>query len=191
MPIQGFSTVDLGYERGDYIANIVTKSSDYNFTKTYFELFQQVWVDDERMEDITTQVIEYISTVYKENSPEFIYFVILYNIFNEFLEDINEDLLPNEATGFKETEIWNRLYSFQKDAVIGIINKLQKYNGCILADSVELGKTGLPIGKTIQTIYYIKIDLIMMFFIILIYHEIVDIPMALIWEDLIGAIMIW
>lgn len=191
MPIQGFSTVDLGYERGDYIANIVTKSSDYNFTKTYFELFQQVWVDDERMEDITTQVIEYISTVYKENSPEFIYFVILYNIFNEFLEDINEDLLPNEATGFKETEIWNRLYSFQKDAVIGIINKLQKYNGCILADSVGLGKTGLPIGKTIQTIYYIKIDLIMMFFIILIYHEIVDIPMALIWEDLIGAIMIW
>lgn len=146
MPIQGFSTVDLGYEKGDYIANIVNKSSDYNFTKTYIELFEQVWDDDEKMEDITSEVVEYISTVYKENSPEFIYFVILYNIFNEFLEDINEELLPNEATGFKETEVWNRLYSFQKDAVIGIINKLQKYHGCILADSVGLGKTFTALG---------------------------------------------
>jgi SNF2 family DNA or RNA helicase len=94
----------------------------------------------------TAEVIEYISTVYNENSPEFIYFVILFNIFNEFLEDITEDLLPNEATGFKETEIWNRLYSFQKDAVIGIINKLQKYHGCILADSVGLGKTFTALG---------------------------------------------
>lgn len=146
MPIQGFSTVDLGYERGDYIANIINKSSDHNFTKTYIELFEQVWADDEKMEDITSEVIEYISTVYKENPPEFIYFVILYNIFNEFLEDINDDLLPNEATGFKETEIWNRLYSFQKDAAIGIINKLQKYHGCILADSVGLGKTFTALG---------------------------------------------
>lgn len=146
MPIQGFSTVDLGYEKGDYIANFINKSDDYNFAKTYIELFEQVWNDDEKMEDITSEVIDYISTVYKENSPEFIYFVTLYNIFNEFLEDINEELLPNEATGFKETEVWDRLYSFQKDAVIGIINKLQNYHGCVLADSVGLGKTFTALG---------------------------------------------
>lgn len=145
-PIQGFSTVDLGYERGDYIANFVNKSDDYNFTKAYVELFEQVWSDNERMEDVTLEIIEYITTVYQENPPEFIYYVILYNIFNEFLEDINQELLPNEATGFKETEIWNRLYSFQKDAVIGIINKLKKYHGCILADSVGLGKTFTALG---------------------------------------------
>lgn len=142
----GFTTVDLGYERGDNISNIVIKSDEYTMTKTYFQLFEQVWNDDDKMEDITVEVVEYISTVYKENSPEFIYFVILYNIFNEFLDDINQDLLPNEATGFKETEVWNRLYSFQKDAVIGIINKLQKYHGCILADSVGLGKTFTALG---------------------------------------------
>jgi SNF2 family DNA or RNA helicase len=142
----GFTTVDLGYERGDNISNIVIKSDDYSVTKTYFDLFEQVWNDDDKMEDITTEVVEYISTVYKENPPEFIYFVILYNIFNEFLEDITEDLLPNESTGFKETEVWNRLYNFQKDAVIGIINKLQKYHGCILADSVGLGKTFTALG---------------------------------------------
>lgn len=146
MPIQGFTTVDLGFERGNNLSNMVNKFDEYSFTKKYFDLFEQVWNDDDKMEDITSEVAEYISTVYKENPPEFIYFVILYNIFNEFLEDINEDLLPNEDTGFKETEIWKRLYSFQKDAVIGIINKLQKYNGCILADSVGLGKTFTALG---------------------------------------------
>ena len=82
-----------------------------------------------------------ISAVYQENSPELIYFMTLYNIFSEFLEDISEDILPNEATGFRDSIIWNKLYNFQKDAVLAIINKLEQYNGCILADSVGLGKT--------------------------------------------------
>lgn len=68
-------------------------------------------------------------------------FVTLYNIFSEFLEDVSEDHLPNEATGFKESKIWSMLYNFQKDAVLAIISKLEKFNGCILADSVGLGKT--------------------------------------------------
>ena len=68
-------------------------------------------------------------------------YITLYNIFNEFLEDISEDVLPNEATGFKSSVIWNKLYNFQRDASLTIINKLEKYNGCILADSVGLGKT--------------------------------------------------
>lgn len=67
-----------------------------------------------------------------ENRPELIYFMTLYTIFNEFLEDISEDGLLNEATGFKNSQIWNKLYNFQKDAVLGIINKLEQYNGCIL-----------------------------------------------------------
>lgn len=62
-------------------------------------------------------------------------------MFSEFLEDVSEDVLPNEATGFKNSKIWNMLYDFQEDAALAIINKLEKYNGCILADSVGLGKT--------------------------------------------------
>jgi SNF2 family DNA or RNA helicase len=81
------------------------------------------------------------SSAYNENAPEFIYFMTLYHVFSEFLDDISEDELPNEATGFKESKIWSMLYDFQKDAVLAIINKLEKYNGCILADSVGLGKT--------------------------------------------------
>lgn len=86
-------------------------------------------------------VLENITTAYNENSPELIYFITLYNVFSEFLEDVSEDVLPNEATGFKNSKIWNMLYDFQEDAALAIINKLEKYNGCILADSVGLGKT--------------------------------------------------
>ncbi|RNB53516.1 ATP-dependent helicase [Brevibacillus gelatini] len=141
MPIDGFTTVDLGYEKGNALSNMVNKFSEFPITKLYFDLFDQVWNDKSKLEDVTHQVAEHITTVYKENAPEFIYYVILYNIFNEFLTDITEDILPNEATGFKETEIWKRLYHFQKDAVLGAINKLEKFDGCILADSVGLGKT--------------------------------------------------
>jgi hypothetical protein len=141
MPIDGFTTVDLGYEKGNALSNMVNKFTDFPFTKAYFDLFDQVWNDKSKVEEVTEQVVEHITTIYQENAPEFIYYVILYNIFNEFLTDVTEDIFPNEATGFKQTEIWKRLYQFQKDAVIGAINKLEKYNGCILADSVGLGKT--------------------------------------------------
>ena len=91
--------------------------------------------------DVTQRVQEYFLNAYKENAPEFIYFITLYNIFNDFLEEVNEDNLANEQIGLKDTVVWDKLYNFQRDAVIGAINKLEKYNGCILADSVGLGKT--------------------------------------------------
>lgn len=140
MPLNGFTTVELGVERGDNAYTMIQKIEN-PFTKQYAQLFEQLWLDKERLQDVTEEVIESISNVYKENSPEQLYFITLFNIFREFLDDISEDVLPNEATGFKETEIWNRLYKFQQDASLGIINKLEKYNGCILADSVGLGKT--------------------------------------------------
>ena len=79
--------------------------------------------------------------MYAENSPARIYFLILYNLFTEFLDDISEDVLPNDLTGYQDTQVWQKLYNFQRDAATGIINKLETYNGCILADSVGLGKT--------------------------------------------------
>ena len=139
-PFNGFTTADLGCERGNNIVNQVIKFS-HSESRQFIESFNQIWNDSRTMQDVTEQVIDSITAAYNENNPEFIYFVALFNIFNEFLEDISEDVLPNEATGFKETAIWNKLYDFQKDAALAIINKLEKYNGCILADSVGLGKT--------------------------------------------------
>ena len=140
MPINGFTTVDLGCERGNNAYNMVQKT-ETPFSTAYIELFEGLWNDDVKLQEVTDEVIENITAAYNENSPDFIYFVTLYNIFNEFLEDVSEDNLPNEATGFKESKIWSMLYNFQKDAVLAIISKLEKYNGCILADSVGLGKT--------------------------------------------------
>lgn len=140
MPINGFTTVDLGCERGNNSYNMVNRI-EAPFATQYIQLFDTLWNDKAKMQDVTDVVIENISSVYNENSPEFIYFITLYHVFSEFLDDISEDVLPNEATGFKQSKIWSMLYDFQRDAVLAIINKLEKYNGCILADSVGLGKT--------------------------------------------------
>ena len=140
MPLTGFTTVDLGCERGNNAYQFVQRT-DAPLSQFYLNLFDQVWNDGDKLQVVTEEVLDNITNAYKENSPEFIYFVTLYNIFNEFLEDISEDVLPNEATGFKSSVIWNKLYNFQRDAALAIINKLEKYNGCILADSVGLGKT--------------------------------------------------
>lgn len=140
MPLNGFTTIDLGCERGNNAYYPIQKT-DTPMSQFYLDLFEQIWNDEARLQEVTDEVVDSITTVYSENSPDYIYFVTLYNIFNEFLEDVSEDVLPNEATGFKDSKIWNLLYNFQKDAVLAIINKLEKYNGCILADSVGLGKT--------------------------------------------------
>lgn len=138
-PIDGFTTVELGCEKGNAISTTIVK--DESLAKTLLSDFNEIWNDNKILQEVTDEVIDNITAAYNENSPDFIYFVTLYNIFNEFLEDVSEDVLPNEATGFKESKIWNMLYNFQKDAALAIINKLEKYNGCILADSVGLGKT--------------------------------------------------
>jgi hypothetical protein len=140
MPIHEFTTVGIGCERGSNISNSVIKMSHAD-SDNFIRLFENVWSDKTRMQDVTEEVIDSITAAYNENPADFLYFFTLYNIFNEFLEDISEDTLPNEATGFKDSKVWNMLYSFQKDAALAAISKLEQYNGCILADSVGLGKT--------------------------------------------------
>jgi helicase-like protein/SNF2 domain-containing protein len=140
-PLLGFTTADLGYERGPAVSNMVHKIDDTLFTRQYIQLFDQIWHNPGQLHDVTETVHEHIARVYAENSPQRVYFLILYNLFSEFLEDLSEDVLPNDLTGYRNTAIWNALYNFQRDAATGMINKLEIYNGCILADSVGLGKT--------------------------------------------------
>ena len=140
MPFNEFTTTELGCERGNNMCSTSMRMPS-PYADKFLSDFNELWNKSDSFKDVTETIIDNISTVYKENAPDFIYFVTLYNIFNEFLEDISEDVLPNEATGFKNSAVWNKLYNFQKDACLAIINKLEKYNGCILADSVGLGKT--------------------------------------------------
>lgn len=140
IPFNEFTTTELGCDRGNNICPGINRMP-YPASEHFINSFRELWDDKQRFKDVTDTILENIETVYKENSPEFIYYVTLYNIFNEFLEDLSEDELPKEGTGFRTSQIWSKLYDFQRDAALAIINKLSKYNGCILADSVGLGKT--------------------------------------------------
>lgn len=139
--LQGFTTADLGYERGNAVSSFVNRLDEAPMTEQYLRLFDQIWNNPQQVSDVTQAVYDHIASVYAENSPARIYFLILYNLFADFLDDINEDVLPNDRTGYQEMKVWQSLYNFQRDAATGIINKLETYNGCILADSVGLGKT--------------------------------------------------
>ncbi|WP_028666115.1 helicase-related protein [Runella zeae] len=143
--VSSFTTSDLGITHKKGFPTLIQKS-DYPDSQAYLEWFNQIWENEEDLKDVTQKVQNYFESAYKENSPELIYFITLYNIFNDFLQDMSLDTLPNDQIGFKDTIIWSKLYNFQRDAVIGAINKLEKYNGCILADSVGLGKTFSALG---------------------------------------------
>lgn len=120
-------------------SNMCLYGKDY--TISFLQAFNELWEDDTAVQDVKDKVLEQMRILYKENTPEFIYFVTLYNIFNDYLDELTEDNIVKSRTGFKDTLVWNKLYKFQKDGVMGAIDKIEKYNGCIIADSVGLGKT--------------------------------------------------
>ena len=140
MPLDGFTAVDLGYQQGNAVSNLVNRMDEPPFATTYLSLFNQIWNDPTKLEDVTTQICDHIASVYQENSPESIYFLMLYNIFNEFLDDIDEDVLPNDRTGYQETLIWNKLFNFQRDAATGIINSLKPTTAASWRTALVWGK---------------------------------------------------
>jgi len=111
------------------------------FTDSFLMMFNDLWNNESAVVDVKEEVLEHMRVLYRENTPEFIYFVTLYNIFNKDIDELTEENIVKTRTGFKDREIWKKLYKFQKDGVIGAIDKLERFNGCILADSVGLGKT--------------------------------------------------
>ncbi len=139
LPFDDFTTAKLGTERGGSDFSM-TMRLDASQSRECLRNFDVAW-ESGQLQDVTDAVIDSISTMYAENPPELVYYAALYRIFNEFLDDISEDVLPKEGTDYRKSVIWGKLYDFQRDAALAIINKLETYNGCILADSVGLGKT--------------------------------------------------
>ena len=137
--LKNFDRKELGYDSSLF----KTTRHIYHapLSLSYLDEFDSFWQDDEYFRDVTEEFLETLNLAHKEHSPEFLYYVLLFNLFSEFLENLNDDYTPNEQVGYKKTKLWNLLYDFQQDAVKSIISKLEKYNGCILADSVGLGKT--------------------------------------------------
>ena len=134
------SASGLGYTNSNSISNNqLTDSKDFN--KNLKNTFDNIWRNEEYVQDVKKEILDKIKLLYQDNTPEFLYFVTLYNIFRNFLEENEEKEIIQSKIGFKNTTVWNKLYNFQKDGVTGAINKIEKFGGCIIADSVGLGKT--------------------------------------------------
>ena len=110
-------------------------------TESLLKWFDTIWSNPEATGDVKTLVVEQLGTIFADKSPELVYFLTLYNIFREYLGELEEDKIIKTRTGIKDTLVWSKLYRFQHDGVLGAIDKMEKYNGCIIADSVGLGKT--------------------------------------------------
>ena len=140
LPVNSFTTSELGYSARKGFPQIVAKMEGTESLQ-FVESFKQIWNDKDNLRDVTDSICQYYEQAYQDNSPEYIYYITLYHIFNDFLEDISGGTLPDDRIGFRQTTIWNTLYNFQQDAVLGAIHKLEEYSGCVIADSVGLGKT--------------------------------------------------
>lgn len=121
----------------DSIINASMDRSQIQHTK---KMYEQLWYSPEHTVDFKDEVLKSLSYVYKEHSPEFLYYFTLNELFGEQL-DYGVERFEKDNLHFKKTKIWNMLFDFQKDAVLSAIQKINKYNGCIIADSVGLGKT--------------------------------------------------
>ena len=135
-----FTQEGLGYERRPNTVQFVTHYQNSTEVAGLKAMFDSVWDNPAMVAEVTDEVAAQVGTLYRENPPEFVYFLTLYHLFRDFLEDNGDnDIRP--GLKFEESVVWNKLYDFQKDAVVGAIRKLEKYKGCIIADSVGLGKT--------------------------------------------------
>lgn len=135
-----FTTSGLGYSKSDsYAMNMGL--SDVDTTRGLLEWFDSIWNNKNDVSEIKDALLNALESIIKDRSPKFIYFLTLFNIFKEYLGELDEERIIKTKTGFKNTLVWNKLYKFQQDGVLGAIDKLEKHNGCIIADSVGLGKT--------------------------------------------------
>lgn len=139
--IYNFSSDGIGTQPSNNLAPLTAITGDQNIVQSFSRNFDVNWNDGNSVDNHTDEIIERLSRISSENTPEWLYYISLYHIFHSQLDELDEKNTIKEGTGFKETAVWNTLYDFQKDGVVGLISKLEKYNGAILADSVGLGKT--------------------------------------------------
>ena len=118
-----------------------TASDDASEAQALLESFESIWFDDGVVHDVKEELLAQLKRVYADKPPELLYFLVLHSIFRDYLGELDEENIIKTGTGIKGTRVWNKLYRFQRDGVLGAIDKIERFNGCILADSVGLGKT--------------------------------------------------
>ncbi len=110
-------------------------------TRSLLNWFDSLWSSGQNTEDFSDTLKRALILIFSDKTPQQIYFLTLFNIFRDFIGELDEDKIIKTQTGIKSTQVWQKLYKFQRDGVLGAIDKIERYNGCIIADSVGLGKT--------------------------------------------------
>lgn len=144
--IQGSSSLEVSRKSSrDAFSNInfdtiLNGSTDKEQILGALEIFKKIWFNEQVSVDYKNELLASLQYVYKEHAPEFLYYFTLNELFGDQI-DVGVEHFERDSVRFKKTEIWNALYDFQKDCVVSAIRKLNTYGGCIIADSVGLGKT--------------------------------------------------
>ncbi|ACN18033.1 putative DNA/RNA-dependent helicase, SNF II family domain protein (plasmid) [Desulforapulum autotrophicum HRM2] len=135
-----FTTDGLGIVPSEaHHMNTCFRSSDE--AHSLIKWFGELWDSGKKSDDFGDILQEALALIYSDKTPQLIYFLTLFNIFRDFIAELEEDKIIKTQTGIKSTQVWQKLYKFQRDGVLGAIDKIERYNGCIIADSVGLGKT--------------------------------------------------
>ncbi|MBD2862490.1 helicase-related protein [Paenibacillus oceani] len=135
-----FSTDGLGITPGNPLS-LVQVSENAEESNLLTQWFDRQWEALQAQPEALAGIITALQSIAAPNDPYTIYTLILYHLFRDNGEEMDEERIIKSATGIRNTVIWSRLYKFQLDGVIGAIDKLNRFGGCIIADSVGLGKT--------------------------------------------------
>lgn len=133
--IQGSSSLEVFQKHTRDIINsinfdtVLNGSADKEQILAAHNTFNQIWYNEKISTDFKEELLESLQYVYKEHSPEFIYYFTLNELFGHQL-DIGVKRFEQVSTRFKKTEIWNAIFDFQKDCVVSAIRKLNTYGGC-------------------------------------------------------------
>lgn len=141
--ISGTTSLELSDGHSDNMINfnsVVNDAMDKNQILEFKKEFERIWHSDMLTVDYKDTLLKSLAFVYKEHSPEFAYYFTLNELFGDKIDD-GVERFERENKDFKDSKVWNMLFDFQKEAVQYAIQKINKYNGCIIADSVGLGKT--------------------------------------------------
>lgn len=135
-----FTSKGLGFAKNSNI-ELNLEVQDKRDIQDLKNWFYEVWEDNNLTEDVKPKVLKYLEQLYADNPPELLYFKTLYHLFEKYLDEKNSFDDIETQKQYTDTAIWQKLFEFQKDGVKSAINKINKHNGCIIADSVGLGKT--------------------------------------------------
>lgn len=135
-----FTTDGLGLTPSDQVP-LIQCADTPGESATFVAWFDQLWAGLQETNSAKAQLLDSLNTIAAHKAPNLIYFLMLLHLFRDLGEQMDEDKIVKSATGIRESVVWKKLFKFQRDGVIGAIDKLERHGGCIIADSVGLGKT--------------------------------------------------